>query len=316
MVAFGQSVGRALEAACAPGQAGIGTLTLSDLSADGASILDHHALVLVTSGHGTYEIDFVTYACRPGTLLWARPGQAVRLGGQSGLDATLVCWQPGILAPLHPQAATLDNPLGPTHWHLTGEDEDAVINEVSQLVVDCERHGAGDLPAVLLRHQLAVLLLRIGLLGDTDSHSNETGPTQSIQTTANEAETFHRFQQELERGYARTRRVEDYAADLGCCVRTLTRASLAATGRSAKQVIDDRVALEAKRLLAGTDLPVAEVGRRLGFAEPTNFGRFFQREVGNSPGGFRAEAARDTAPHPAPHRPREPLDHMPSPLTA
>lgn len=313
MVAFGQPVGRALETACAPGQAGIGTLTLSDLSADGASILDHHALVLVTSGHGTYEIDFVTYACRPGTLLWARPGQAVRLGGQPGLDATLVCWQPGILAPLHPQAATLDNPLGPTHWHLTGEDEDAVINEVSQLVVDCERHGAGDLPAVLLRHQLAVLLLRIGLLRETDSNSNETGLSQTVQ---NEAETFHRFQQELERGYARTRRVEDYAADLGCCVRTLTRASLAATGRSAKQIIDDRVALEARRLLAGTDLPVAEVGRRLGFAEPTNFGRFFQREVGISPGGFRAEAARDTAPPPTSHRPREPLDHMPSPLTA
>jgi AraC-like DNA-binding protein len=305
MVAFGHPVGRALEQACAPGEAGIGALTLSDLSPDGASILDHHALVLVTSGHGTCEIDFVAYSCRPGTLLWARPGQAVRLGGQPALDATLVCWRPGILAPLHPQAATLDSPLGPTHWHLTGEDEDAVINEVSQLVVDCERHRASDLPAVLLRHQLAVLLLRIGLLRETDSHTNET-----------EAETFTRFQQELERGYAQTRRVEDYAALLGCCVRTLTRASLAATGRSAKQVIDDRVALEAKRLLAGTDLPVAEVGRRLGFAEPTNFGRFFQREVGNSPGGFRAEAAHGTPPVPSLRRPREPLDHMPSPLTA
>jgi AraC-like DNA-binding protein len=308
MVAFGQPVGRALETACAPGQAGIGTLTLSDLSADGASILDHHALVLVTTGHGTNEIDFVSYPCRPGTLLWARPGQAVRLGGQPGLDATLVCWEPGILAPLHPQAATLDSPLGPTHWHLAGEDEDAVINEVSQLVVDCERHRAGDepsIPAVLLRHQLAVLLLRIGLLDGTGEQPAET-----------EAETFRRFQEELERGYARTRRVEDYAADLGCCVRTLTRASLAATGRSAKQIIDDRVALEAKRLLAGTELPVAEVGRRLGFAEPTNFGRFFQREVGTSPGGFRVDAARDAARVPSPRRPREPLDHMPSPLTA
>lgn len=305
MVAIGQPVGRALETACAPGQAGIGTLTLSDLSADGASILDHHTLVLVTSGHGNHEIDFVTYPCRPGTLLWARPGQQVRLGGQPALDATLVCWRPGILAPLHPQAATLDTPLGPTHWHLTGEDEDAVINEVSQLVVDCERHKVGDLPAVLLRHQLAVLLLRIGLLRNSDGRADEA-----------EAETFQRFQQELERGYSRTRRVDDYAALLGCCVRTLTRASLAATGRSAKQVIDDRVALEAKRLLAGTDLPVAEVGRRLGFAEPTNFGRFFQREVGSSPGGFRAEAARDAAPVPSPRRPREPLDHMPSPLTA
>ncbi|MEJ3750093.1 AraC family transcriptional regulator [Actinomycetes bacterium KLBMP 9797] len=267
----------------------MGTLTLRDVTTDGTLILDHHLLMLVTTGHGTHEVDFIGYQCRPGTLVWARPGQVVRFGGEPGLDATLVCWQPGVLAPLHPQAATLDNPLGPTHWQLTGEDEDAVINEVSQLVVDCGRQQTGDLPAVLLRHQLAVLLLRIGLLSDS--------PTMD-----DEARTFRRFRQELEHGYAQSRRVEDYAERLDCCVRTLTRASLAATGRSAKQVIDDRVALEAKRLLAGTDLPVAEVGRRLGFPEPTNFGRFFQREVGVSPGGFRAGAGR-TARVPAPRRP-------------
>jgi len=55
----------------------------------------------------------------------------------------------------------------------------------------------------------------------------------------------------------------------------------------------DRVALEARRLLACTPLSVAEVGRHLGFPEPTNFGRFFHREVGRSPGQFRSEAAPD-----------------------
>jgi AraC-like DNA-binding protein len=76
---------------------------------------------------------------------------------------------------------------------------------------------------------------------------------------------------------------------MGCSVRTRTRASLAVTGRTAKQVVDDRVALEARRLLACTSMSVAEVGRHLGFPEPTNFGRFFHREVGMSPGQFRAE---------------------------
>lgn len=78
------------------------------------------------------------------------------------------------------------------------------------------------------------------------------------------------------------------------------------TGRSAKQVIDERVALQACRLLAATDEPIARIGRRLGFPEPTNFGRFFTREVGASPGAFRA--ARD---RPAPVRmvrPRQPAD--------
>jgi AraC-like DNA-binding protein len=89
-------------------------------------------------------------------------------------------------------------------------------------------------------------------------------------------------------------------------VRTLTRACLAVTGRSAKQVIDERVALQASRLLAATDEPIARIGRRLGFPEPTNFGRFFTREVGVSPGAFRA-----TREQPLPVRmvrPRPPAD--------
>jgi len=239
--------------------------------------------MLVTKGHGTHEVDFEVFQCRPGSLVWALPGQLVRPGGQPGLDATLVRWTPG---PDLPDG-------GPTHRQLAGEDEDAVINEVSQLVVDCER----ELSPELLRQQLATLLLRITLLGPR--------PTED--------ETYARFSHDLEQGYAETRRVEDYADRLGCCVRTLTRASLAATGRSAKQVIDDRVALEAKRLLAGTDLPVAEIGRRLGFPEPTNFGRFFQREVGQSPGAFRAAAGgpEPTGGWVGVPAPRPPLDPVP-----
>jgi AraC-like DNA-binding protein len=301
MFGFGQSAG-------GEGNAWISTGTLRDLTPHRASILDHHRLMLVTKGHGTHEVDFEVFQCRPGSLLWTRPGQLVRPGGQPGLDATLVSWTAG---PDLPHG-------GPTHRQLAGEDEDAVINEVSQLVVDCER----ELSPELLRQQLATLLLRIRLLGPQPTE----GPRPAEYTVEGEAETYTyaRFRDDLEERYAHTRRVEDYADRLGCCVRTLTRASLAATGRSAKQVIDDRVTLEAKRLLAGTDLPVAEVGRRLGFPEPTNFGRFFQREVGQSPGAFRATAGAETGtatgdsaegePHPgraAVPAPRLPLDSVP-----
>ena len=156
-----------------------------------------------------------------------------------------------------------------------------MISEFAQLAVDCDRHRAGPVAADLLRHQLAVLLLRIALL------------TRHPAPLGAEGRTFARFRRRLESGHPRSRRVEDYAEEMGCSVRTLTRASLAVTGRTAKQVVDDRVALEARRLLACTPMSVAEVGRHLGFPEPTNFGRFFHREVGMSPGQFRAEMDGD-----------------------
>ncbi|MEV6801705.1 helix-turn-helix transcriptional regulator [Micromonospora rifamycinica] len=258
-------------------------------------LLDADLLVLVTGGHGIAELDFRALPCRAGTLLRAAPGQVLRCPAR--LDAIVLRWRADALRGLDVDPAAV-----PQHHQLVGEDEDAVINEVSQLVVDHRRHRDDPAAHALLRHQLAVLLIRLALLpGPPEARRTPDGtdpqPTELV--------TFHRFCREVEAGYPYTRRVEDYAARLGCSVRTLTRACLAVTGRSAKQVVDERVALQARRLLAATDEPVARVGRQLGFPEPTNFGRFFTREVGVSPGAFRA--ARDRPPSRI-GRPRRPAD--------
>ena len=279
------STTRLRRTAPAPNWAGVGTCTLSEtdlaIPHPAPRRLPYHLLALTTAGHGTVEIDFVLQRCLPGTLLWIRPGQALRFGVEPGLDATLVSWDRELLSSADVSGVPVDDLPGPTRWQLAGEDEDAVINEVAQLGVDCSRHSSGAVAGALLRHQLAVLLLRIALLAAGDDQAATTG---------SESRTFARFRRDLEDGHPHSRRVEDYAARLGCSVRTLTRACLAVTGRTAKQVVDDRVALEAQRLLACTQLSVAEIGRRLGFGEPTNFGRFFHREVGLSPGAFRAGA--------------------------
>ncbi|MEH1098869.1 helix-turn-helix transcriptional regulator [Micromonospora sp. CPCC 205561] len=271
----------------------IDTVCLGDLASDPGwrrpVLLERDLLVLITGGHGTAELDFRALPARPGTLLRVRAGQVLRCSGPQ-LDATVVRWDAAALAGLD-----VDPDAVPARFQLAGEDEDAVINEVSQLAVDCQRHHGVAAARGLLRHQLAVLLLRLSLL-----------PGRPDTATPAEAATFHRLCREVERGYQHTRRVEDYATRLGCSVRTLTRACLSVTGRSAKQVVDDRVALQASRLLAATDEPIARIGRRLGFSEPTNFGRFFTREVGVSPGAFRA--AREQPVPGALVRPRPPAD--------
>ena len=63
---------------------------------------------------------------------------------------------------------------------------------------------------------------------------------------------------------------------------------MAAEGRTAKEMIDERVALEAKRLLAHTCSSLAEIGCQLGFSEATNFVKFFKRTAGMTPSTFRS----------------------------
>jgi AraC-like DNA-binding protein len=281
-----------------PDWAGVGACALPVAAGAATGLLECHALVLTITGPLLADVDFTSYLAGPGTLLWVRPGQAVHFDtpgapGDPPGDTATVVFRPGLFGPeelpgLHP-----DDPDGPARAPLVLPDPAVFRAAIDHLAADAAG-PPGRIAAALLRHQLAALLLRVRVL---DGAHDDTGNVES--------RTFERFRRRLEEGYPHSRRVEDYAAELGCSVRTLTRACLAITGRTAKQVVDDRVALQARRLLAATDLSVAEVGRSLGFGEPTNFGRFFHRETGLSPGHFRGGFADQPGGIPGPRQPSE-----------
>jgi AraC-like DNA-binding protein len=98
---------------------------------------------------------------------------------------------------------------------------------------------------------------------------------------------FNHFQRLVENKFWTWHRVSEYADLMGCSQKSLTRAALAVAGVRAKVLIGLRINLEAKRLLAHTALPIALIGERLGFEDPTNFVKFFKLEAGCTPGEFR-----------------------------
>lgn len=65
----------------------------------------------------------------------------------------------------------------------------------------------------------------------------------------------------------------------------------AETGKTAQEHIQDRLLLEARRLLAHSRLDVAEIAYELGYADGSYFGRVFRRHQGMSPGQFRKQFA-------------------------
>jgi AraC family transcriptional activator of pobA len=80
----------------------------------------------------------------------------------------------------------------------------------------------------------------------------------------------------------------DVAAAVNLSPGHLTTTVRRRTGRTVQDWIADRRMTEARRLLRGTDLPVQEVGRRVGYPDPGYFGRVFRRAHGVTPRGWRA----------------------------
>ncbi|MFD9984162.1 AraC family transcriptional regulator [Streptomyces massasporeus] len=243
----------------------------------GVHRVEFHTLSLITEGSGEHAVDFVTYPCRPGTLLWVRPGQVQRYVRPGTTAGTHVLFTPAFLPRSKDTDRLVDAWHGPVCRQLgTSADHTALATLADQMRAEYERPDDAVLPHIL-RHLLTAALLHIDRLPHPDGGDDPRAG----------GEVYARFRAELERSYATTRRAADYADRLGYTVKTLTRACTAATGQPVKHVIDGRVALEARRLLAHTDEPVATIARRLGFPDPTNFGKFFARHIGTTPGAFR-----------------------------
>lgn len=67
----------------------------------------------------------------------------------------------------------------------------------------------------------------------------------------------------------------------------LNRTFKSRTGKTAKEYIQTRIVIEAKRLLYFTDLSAKEIGFDLGFNEPANFSTFFKKHTLLSPSKFK-----------------------------
>lgn len=62
--------------------------------------------------------------------------------------------------------------------------------------------------------------------------------------------------------------------------------------KTVSEIIQERVTLEAKRLLAHTGLSVSEIAYKLGFKDNSYFGRYFKKAVGVPPEKFRSKEYR------------------------
>jgi len=91
----------------------------------------------------------------------------------------------------------------------------------------------------------------------------------------------------LEINYRTQKKVSIYANQISLTEKRLNIATSKVVGKSPKQIIDDRIMLEAKRILAHTNESVKEVGFALGFDEPTNFIKYFRKNNGSTPVEFR-----------------------------
>ncbi len=240
---------------------------------EGSSVPDRHSFYTIfwftEGGRGKHYIDFIPYEIEPNTLFLFRPGQTHYFE----IDQI-------------PQGYRffMEQDLAQSKFDLKIYDFFQLAKESPVLYLDQEE--ANELQPV------------VGLLLDEfNQSSNQTNESLAhlLKVVFIKIEEFYKnryknfedeldglidqFQHLVEEHYFEQHRIKQYASQMGITADYLSERVKAVLGEPPSKLIHHRLMVEAKRLLAYTDLTSAEIGLTLGFNDTAYFSRFFKREA-------------------------------------
>lgn len=243
----------------------------------------HYGLLWIEGlSRGELELDFVQFQLQPGQVLFWAPGQVCKLTLKdfagwrlsfgldsfclSGLNDTLL-ESLGLFAPL------AGSPL------LTLPAAERAELDWVWAAWEQEQASQAAYQRQLIATYLRLMLLRCGRL----ARQTAVRPTPA----QGESEIWSRFRSLLEMHFRQWHQVSDYAQALAVTPDHLNQVVKQASQRSAKQLIQERLMLEARRAAWFSQDSLKQIAYDLGFDDPAYFSRLFRRCSGQPFSDFR-----------------------------
>lgn len=254
-----------------------------------------HLLLLVQQGHSPHWVDFRSVRLQAGDLLWLQPGQVQQWQLHERLQGWLLLVQPEAMLAARARAGREASWLAmdewPCHSTLASGSARRLQHHLAGLAQDVAAWRQQAAPqqareAAAIGHALLAVLLSL---------SGELAAAAQPPSTRS-ARLVRQAQRWMEQHLGQLTSARRLASDLGCSESTLNRAILSERGQTAKELLDERALLEAKRLLVQGEHRVAAIAETLGFAEPTHLVRFFKRLTGTTPAAYAASLRTTTLP--------------------
>lgn len=135
----------------------------------------------------------------------------------------------------------------------------------------------------LLRTYLKAFLIQV----QRRKNELEKNQDQSLFQVGEKRLQLVRFVNLVDKNYKNGMTVTEYAKLLFVSARTLSDLTGQILGKSPSQMIQERIILEAQRMLLHSHLNINQIAFRLGFDDPSYFVKYFKKHTKTSPSEFR-----------------------------
>jgi AraC-like DNA-binding protein/mannose-6-phosphate isomerase-like protein (cupin superfamily) len=237
---------------------------------------DYHLFFLQDEGSFTIEIDFLKFHIKRRTVVYIHPDQVHKLGA---FENASVCYWMINNENLHDEQRKMLENVSPANPMELYEETFAIITDAASLCLKIAERREEKLYHSLLKDSANTL---VGLVAS--QYANGIKTTDGLSRFEATTKAFKTI---LEHNFISSRKPAAYAASLNISAHYLNECVKNTTGKSVSTHIQQRLVLEAKRLLYYSGKSVKEIAGELGFDDYPYFSRLFTKITGMTPIEFR-----------------------------
>jgi AraC-like DNA-binding protein len=244
---------------------------------------DYFTVILIKNAKGQHIVDFNEYHLQANQVFFITPGQVHQVMEKEQSYGYAITFSQAFLAhnniPLEfIEHLNLFRDFGSTAPLLLKEDQMTILNHYTEEMIKSYESDMS------LKYDALGALLKL-LLIQCNNFCTNYGSEQIMIDQAHRL--LHTFKSLLNQHYKEWHTVTEYALKLNVSADHLNRVIKSLTGKKAKDHIQSRLTVAAKRLLYFSDMSNKELAYELGFSEPANFSAFFKKCTGISPSQFQ-----------------------------
>jgi AraC family transcriptional regulator, transcriptional activator of pobA len=241
-----------------------------------------YIVLLITQGSGTHTIDFKTYPVSPQTVFFLSPGQVHAWQLAADTAGYILFFNPEFYQLVPPQGQfyrfPFFNTLVPQPTLTLPANQAAPVTAILENMA-AEHNGQLPQWESTVASYLNILLIVLARV-----YSKQYGQPQ---LSAPVYSAWEQLQDLLEQHYKQHQPVSFYADKMHLTPKQLNDLSKNTWGKTVTELLQDRVILEARRLLTHSALTITQVAAELGYFDNSYFSRFFKKHTDQTPESFR-----------------------------
>lgn len=244
---------------------------------------DFFFIIALQKGTGTHEIDFTTYNVLDKSIFFMRPGQVHQLQLKADSTGYIIEFNTEFY---HPKDKLSSQRLRKASNKLYCKLEINRFKKLHDILTYIFQEYAGKEEGFqdIIKANLEIFFIEF-----VRQSPNPNGP--SIKVNPYTQERFEEFLELLDKHITTHKQVSQYTDLLNLSPYQLNEITKSSIGKTASELINEQIILEAKRYLLATPNQIKDIADQLGYEDVSYFIRFFKKHTGLSPESFRRNSA-------------------------